>query len=306
MAKRTLFVTGANGFLGKYAARHFSSLGFRVIGIGRKQPSESDCEYWGINCWYTIPLTPQLLKTIPEKPELIIHCAGSGSVGFSFSHTYEDYLNTVNTTAAVLEYIKTSQPEARLIYPSSAAVYGAIEPVPASEGRVPNPMSPYGVHKLIAEHLCRSYSRHFRLDITILRFFSLYGEYLKKQLIWDACGKISQGQLNFGGDGNETRDWLHVSDAVRLMEYTSQSKEHGIQIYNGGSGVGVATREILSDICDLLGTNRLPVFSGEGRTGDPVYLVADTTEALRLGWKPLTSWKEGLQKYISWYKTGRF
>src|SRR6185312_5873943 len=119
-------------------------------------------------------------------------------------------------------FLRCYCPQATLVVPSSAAVYGAVRQIPINESGPRNPISPYGVHKKIAEDLCYSYARHFGARIALVRFFSVYGAGLRKQLLWDACNKLVVGDGRFGGHGNEVRDWLHIEDAARLLIAAAQ------------------------------------------------------------------------------------
>ena len=155
--------------------------------------------------------------TYAGEPDVIVHCAGSGSVGFSMTHPYQDFQRTVATTLAVLEYARLYAPRARVAYPSSAGVYGEVQKLPIAETDPLSPASPYGVHKRFAEELCASYAQHFGIAVAVVRLFSVYGAGLRKQLLWDASQKIMRGENRFFGTGEEIRDWLHVEDAASLL-----------------------------------------------------------------------------------------
>ena len=114
-------------------------------------------------------------------------------------------------------------------------MYGNADALPIAESTPINPISPYGVHKQIAEELIRSYAHHFSLSVAIVRFFSLYGPGLRKQLLWDACTKIEKGDFDFYGTGHEVRDWLHVQDAARLLLTLPSHASSDAVIVNGGN-----------------------------------------------------------------------
>src|SRR5215831_1661268 len=112
-------VTGARGFLGRYVAKSLSNAGYTVTGIGHGTWDPVEQSEFGISFWSTASITVDALTTYAGEPDVIVHCAGSGSVSFSVAHPYQDYLRTVATTAAVLEYIRTNSPHTKLVYPSS-------------------------------------------------------------------------------------------------------------------------------------------------------------------------------------------
>lgn len=298
---KKVLVTGAHGFVGRNAALAFKKKGYRVIGIGLGKWIEEDHRDFGIDEWNESSVSFEALKGI-KQIDTIIHCAGSGSVGYSLTHPLEDFQMTIDCTAGVLEYMRIYCPHARLIYPSSAAVYGAAEDRPIRETDILNPVAPYGYYKKIAEILCESYSKNFSLNISIIRFFSLYGRGLKKQLLWDACNKFASGnaEIIFYGTGNETRDWIHINDAVSLIYEVSQSSNK-FEILNGGSGRRVTIKEILDFMAQVFGKKQEAVFNKETRHGDPKYYHADMTTAFKLNWRPVTSLEEGVKEYVEWF-----
>ena len=303
MKTRTALITGAYGFIGRNIARLFGEKGWNVIGMGHGVWLRTEWTKWKIAEWNTCDITIDSLQTYAGDPDVIVHCAGGSSVGFSVSHPAEDFNRTVSSTLAVLEYMRLFNNTAQLIYPSSAAVYGRQDDRQLGEDEPLSPVSPYGYHKKIAEDLCKSYSDNYELRVSIIRFFSLYGEGLRKQLLWEACGKFSRGeeQVMFFGSGEETRDWLHVLDAVKLILLRSESSDR-FSIVNGGSGERVTIREILEYMSNEYGAHQSVLFNGVVRKGDPNFYRADTTRAVSLGWKPSVDWRQGVRDYVKWYQ----
>ena len=299
--KRTAMITGAHGFIGRHVAQRFARAGHKVIGIGHGSWSDKELVEFGIHEWHTADITLDTLMDYAGEPDVLIHCAGSGAVSYSMTHPYQDFNRSVTTTASVLEYIRVYAPHCKLIYPSSAAVYGVAESLPINESDALHPLSPYGVHKLMAEELCKSYGNNFQISISIVRLFSIYGEGLRKQLLWDACSKASFGDNLFFGSGMELRDWLHVEDAAELMFVLSQSTDPGCTIANGGSGEGVPVRDVLTAVFEAYQTSSRPTFSGLPRPGDPPGYQAVIKLAQESGWTPRVSWREGVQRYVNWF-----
>jgi UDP-glucose 4-epimerase len=299
---RKILITGAHGFIGRYAAKFFSGMGWHVTGIDLTSWDEGEKGLWGITDWHTSDITLDNLMSYAGKPDLIIHCAGSGTVGFSMTHPYEDYKMNVDTTMSILEFARLHAPEARILYPSSAAVYGAANRIPIDELVEPNPITPYGVHKKSAEDLCRSYAHYFGLSVAIIRLFSIYGIGLRKQLLWDACLKIHNHENSFWGTGFETRDWVHVEDAVALFNKTAIHASSQCPVVNCGSGLGVPICDILSEIFRCFGRTDSTTFSGTSRSGDPLHYVADISLARMWGWKPERDWRQGIREYVEWFK----
>ena len=201
-----ILITGAHGFLGRHCAKHFNQKGFDVYGIGRGQFNNDELKTVGLHHWFEKPITNDNLIALECDFKLMIHCAGGSSVAKSLDNPEADYNNTVTTTKEILEYIKLHSPTTRLIYPSSAAVYGECSSKKNSVGDALTPSSPYGTNKQLAEELCLSYHHNDGINISIIRFFSIYGPELKKQLIWDACHKLlaADTTVEFWGTGQET------------------------------------------------------------------------------------------------------
>ena len=295
-------ITGAHGFLGRYCAKEFSRGGWQVVGIGLGRWCGEEPADFGMSAWVESEVTTEALLSIEDKFDAIVHCAGSGSVGFSLSHPYEDFRMTVDTTASVLEFMRLAAPSARLVYPSSAAVYGCNHPGPIREDSHLSPVSPYGMHKRMAEDLCVSYRRSFQVFSAVVRFFSLYGPGLRKQLLWDACHRMAKGgAVEFFGSGEEIRDWLHVCDAARLVRVIAEAPESNL-VVNGGSGNYVTVREVLTRTAASLGGNLQLSFNGCVREGDPKCLAADISLARGLGWTPLVQLEDGIKDYVAWFR----
>ena len=249
-------------------------------------------------------MTLGALLTQASVPDAVVHCAGGGSVGYSVTRPYDDYLRTVASTAALLEFMRLYAPKAALVYPSSAAVYGHAAKLPISETDPLRPVSPYGVHKQIAEQLCASHASRYGIRIAIVRLFSVYGCGLRKQLLWDACSRISNGGTEFSGTGKEQRDWLHIDDAASLLALALDHAGTDCPVLNGGSGQAASVSQVLREIAGLLGVDASVTFTGQVRKMDPVAYVADISRARALGWNPARQWRDGVGEYVHWFRSG--
>jgi len=297
-----VLITGASGFLGRHVARAFAEEGHRVVGLGRAPWTESEWRAWGLSGWLCAEVNLETLRAIAEAPEFIVPCAGSGSVGFSFKSPLADFEATVGTLGSTLEYMRLCAPEARLVYPSSAAVYGQVEQLPIRENTPFRPMSPYGSHKLMAEQLCRSYAQHFGLRVALVRFFSLYGPGLRKQLLWDACVKFAHGEASFLGTGQEARDWVHVTDGAQLLKVAAAHADVHCRVVNGASEVGTTVLEALTLLRTAFPGAPPLAFTREAKVGDPSAYRGDGSQARAWGWAPSIDIEEGVAEYAAWFR----
>ncbi|TIW39983.1 MAG: NAD-dependent epimerase/dehydratase family protein, partial [Mesorhizobium sp.] len=159
---------------------------------------------------------------------------------------------------------------------SSAAVYGGGHAGSIRVDAALDPYSPYGYHKRMVEELGRSYSAAYGQPVSVARLFSVYGEGLRKQLLWDLCGRLAAGESDIvlGGTG---------------------------RVYNGGAGAPASVSTISSMVLEAWGGNHRLSFSGESRRGDPVNLISDPSgvpEGLQLQ-VPLS---RGIAGYVDWYR----
>jgi len=300
-------ITGARGFIGRHLAKTLHKQGFKVCGIGHGAWPEVECSTWGVDYWLNGDITKRNLDIIQAdfgQPDVVFHLAGGSSVGPSLAAPEEDFRRSVISAAELLEWARLATPDVRLVLASSAAVYGAGHNTPIQETNALAPYSPYGYHKRIAEELFESYGKNFGLNTAIVRLFSIYGPELKKQLLWDVCGRLSKdaSRLQLGGSGNEMRDWLHISDAVQLLLLSAASACHDGYIVNGGTGVAVTVSQIAEQLCMAWGESTSIEFSGKSREGDPQYLVSNATKATSLGFTSKMSWQEGIADYVTWFK----
>lgn len=297
-------VTGAHGFIGRHVALHLAQSGYAVTGLGHGAWLQSDQRRWGISDWHEGDVTPDSLLRCAGEPELVVHCAGSGSVGFSVDHPFQDFLRTVAASAALFDHARAHMPGTRLVIPSSAAVYGAVGRLPIAESAPLDPVSPYGTHKMVTEHMARSYARQYGVRIAIVRLFSVYGPGLRKQLLWDACGKLMRGDRLFYGTGMETRDWLHVSDAAALLAEAGRRASPSCPTINGGTGIASTVRDTLTTLAGKLGIREPVAFSGLSRAGDPTAYQADTDLLSSWSWQPGIALEQGLNEYADWFRAG--
>lgn len=302
----TVWITGAHGFIGRYLARYMAGMGHSVCGLGHGNWTEDARSLWGVSQWLNGDIEYSNLQRMLEDhdvPDVVFHLAGGSSVGHSIQQPLENFRRSVDSTAQLLDWMSRRVPAARLVFVSSAAVYGAGHGQPICENSQLSPFSPYGHHKAMAEQLCRCYVENFGLTVSVVRFFSVYGPELRKQLIWDVCTRLMHdSEVQLGGSGNEQRDWLYIEDAVRLLEKSWRKTDGPLSIVNGGTGRGHTVSEVMDTLGAAWGGSVTFKFSGEKRPGDPQYLVADPTAVTSLGFHPQLSLEDGIKETVAWFK----
>jgi UDP-glucose 4-epimerase len=305
----TILITGGAGFLGQACARQFHAAGWRVVGIGHGHWTIDEAHAAGFDHWVNAPVSIQVLTGLEEKLQAVAHCAGNGSVPYSLQQPLAAFENTVGTTALLLEYLRLHAPKAVVLYPSSAAVYGAAAEQPLRETVVPNPVSPYGFHKQMVELLLATHAQAFGQPAVAIRFFSIFGPGLRKQLLWDASTRLLSGESPqlFWGTGDETRDWIYVDDAASLMLHLAEQSVRtnvtaGLKVINGASGIRVTVSEVLGRLAEALGSSAEISFNGEIRVGDPRFYHADVTQLRASEWQPSVSLDHGIANYAAWIR----
>ncbi len=304
--KKVVLVTGAAGFIGRYVARCYHEHGWYVIALGHGSFGENEQHKWGIDEWHYAECDFSGLSAArAERASVIVHCAGSGSVGLSVKYPEVDFARNTGCTASVLGFIRQCATHIKFILLSSAAVYGMVEQLPIQENTVLKPISPYGLHKKMSEELCQLYGRQYGIQSIIVRLFSVYGNGLRKQLLWDACNKMAQSEAVFWGTGKETRDWVHVTDVAELLFIAKNFADVKANAVNCGSGRSVSIETVLKNLASSLGYSENIKFNGQVDVGNPKDYLADIDNVASWGWKPQKELSEGVDDYVRWFNEQR-
>jgi UDP-glucose 4-epimerase len=309
-----VWVTGAVGFLGRALVQKFADAGSFVAGIGNTGGVDATLEgvplgtIGGRRAWVGTAINVDSLEALHKMtgcPDLVLHAAGRASVGPSLTDPLADYYSSVEVTAVILDFLRRRAPHARFIFPSSAAVYGVRPRGPISEDTVSIPISPYGAHKLAAECLIGAATRVFGQNCVIIRYFSLYGPGLKRQLLWDISNRLKENpnQILLSGTGDETRDLIHIDDAVELAYRSALYRGGNFLLVNGGTGTSLSVRDLAQVLISSLGKQVAIRFTQTQRLGDPPHLEADTklTKQL-LCFVPNHTLESGMLTYAKWVR----
>jgi UDP-glucose 4-epimerase len=300
-ANKTVLITGVAGFLGRYAARHFSQSGWKVIGLDilpqENAPMESLAHYKrmmlpgsGIN---------EILGSF--HPDVCIHCAGRAAVSLSVTDPTTDFQSGPLLVFDILNALRQQAPACRFVFLSSAAVYGNPTALPIREEQSPSPLSPYGYHKWQSELICQEFSQIYGLRTASVRIFSAYGPGLHRQVIWDICQKaLVQKKLKLYGTGQETRDFIHALDIASALKLIATEAPMEGDVYNLASGRQVSISELAHKLLDALGLECDIAFDGKVPLGTPSNWQADISRIAELGFVQKINLDSGLKINAEW------
>jgi nucleoside-diphosphate-sugar epimerase len=305
-----VLVTGCAGFIGSHLSEELIARGHDVVGVdcftdyyarSAKEANLSRLRDESRFSLHEVDLAIADLEPLVEGIDLVYHQAAQPGVRGSWGKHFEIYArNNILATQRLLEAVK-AQPLRKFVYASSSSIYGDAESYPTSETALPRPVSPYGMTKLAAEQLVYLYWRNYGVPSAALRYFTVYGPRqrpdmaFRKFIDWVRDGE----PIQVYGDGEQTRDFTFVSDAVAANIAAGLSPEVG-RAYNVGGGSRVGVNEVVAMLGELLG--RSPrVHHVENARGDVRHTSADTSLARDLlGYAPRVDLRQGLAAEVEW------
>ena len=232
----------------------------------------------------------------------VFHLAAQAGVRKSWGRDFEIYTtNNIEATQLLLEAANAMPALERLVYSSSSSVYGDRVAMPMREDALPEPVSPYGVSKLAAEQLCYLYFANFKVPTVSLRYFTVYGPRQRPDMAFHKFLRASMTDqpITLYGDGDQTRDFTFVTDAVDANVLAATRGVPG-RVYNIGGGSRVSMNEVLAMIERVTGrTPRVNV--DPAQKGDMRHTYADTSRAREdLGYAPAVGLEQGLAAEHQW------
>jgi UDP-glucose 4-epimerase len=306
-------VTGAAGFIGSQLTERLLAEGHEVTGIDAfvdYYPREVKEENLGRarQAGERFRLVEGALQDLPLVPLLegcahVYHLAAQAGVRASWGAEFDRYTqhNVLGTQRLLEAAVAAGVP--RLVYASSSSVYGDCESLPLREDSPCRPVSPYGVTKLAAEHLCHLYARSMGLPVVSLRYFTVYGPRQRPDMAFHRFLKAARDgrPVTVYGDGRQTRDFTYVDDILDATRAAAEAGRPGTA-YNVGGGERVAITEVLRLVESVTG-RALEVRRDEAQKGDMRDTFADTGAAGRdLGFRPTVPLSEGLAREWQWLK----
>ncbi|HNP34081.1 MAG TPA: NAD-dependent epimerase/dehydratase family protein [Flavobacterium sp.] len=291
-----ILIIGSKGFIGSYAVKFFKQQNFEVLSCD-VVTDYNDKNYFQIDATNSDYLS--LFEG--NKIDVCLNCSGAASVPLSIEFPMKDFnLNTVNVYK-ILESIRTQQSQCRFINLSSAAVYGNPVNLPISEEANLKPLSPYGIHKMQAEQICKEFYEYYGIKTCSLRIFSAYGNGLQKQLLWDLFKKFTLNPaVELFGTGNETRDFIHVEDVVQAVHLVINNASFSGEEINLANGEEYSIAYVAQLYKDILKSDKNIVFNQFSKPGDPLYWKADISKLKAMGYISNKKFEIGVAEYINW------
>jgi nucleoside-diphosphate-sugar epimerase len=308
-------VTGAAGFIGSHLCDRLLALGHKVVGVDSfadyyaRALKEQNLEALRAHPDFTfeeLDLVDADLRRVLPGANVVYHLAGRPGVRPSWGEQFDGYVrDNVLATQRLLESLKDI-PVDRLVFAGSSSVYGDAEMFPTKETALPRPVSPYGVTKLAAEHLTLLYTKNFGLPVVSVRYFTVYGPRQRPDMAFSRFmqAMVDGEPIEVFGDGEQTREFTYVSDAVEGTIKAATADVVG-QVVNLGGGSRVTINRVLATLEDISRAKArrktLPAAPGDPRhTGASINLAREL-----LGWEPRVSLREGLTRQWEWFQASR-
>lgn len=307
-----VLITGAAGFIGSHLSQKCLDHGHDVLGI------DSLTTYYDPACklanlaqigqhpawtFMEADLVDADLSDLTDGIDIVFHLAAQPGVRASWGQTFEAYVSSNVTAMQRLLEASTAAGVERFVFASSSSVYGDAERLPTGEDTPLQPISPYGATKALGEHLCRLYHRSYALPVVMLRYFTVYGPRQRPDMAFNKLirAALEQDEITIYGDGEQTRDFTFVSDAVDGTIAAAEVGQPGA-VYNLGGGSRTSLNEVLEMIGEIT-AERLDIRRVEAQAGDARDTAADTLRArTQLGFVPSRSLYDGLAEQVAWHR----
>ena len=305
-------VTGVAGFVGSTIGARLATEGWDVVGID------------AFTDYYDVALKKENLARLPDSVEVhaariqdvdldallrdvdvVFHEAGQPGVRSSWGREFAIYIDqNIRATQLLLEAARTAPRLSRLVYASSSSVYGDALRYPTTEADRPAPVSPYGVTKLAAEHLCSLYAANFGLPTVSLRYFTVFGPRQRPDMAFTRflTAAATGTSITLYGTGEQVRDFTYVDDIVEANLRAATERVPPGTVLNIAGGTNVSVNQVL----DIMGvtTGRTIAVDRQPRSdGDVERTGGDASQAAQLlGWQPRVGIEEGIACQWAWVR----
>jgi len=306
-----ILVTGGAGFIGSHLVDKLVELGYSVRVIDNLSSGSLDnikhhlerksIEFVNLD----IKNYEELRRFVKDKDvEVVFHFAANPEVRVSTTNPEIHFRENIVATFNILEASRLGGVK-EIVFASSSTVYGEVGSIPVPEETPTRPVSVYGASKASCENLLHAYSSLYGIRAVVLRYANIVGPRLRHGVIYDLLMKLSRNrsELEVLGDGEQTRSYLHVKDAVEATILAWRSTRDHYVVLNVGNTDYITVRDIVSTILEETGLTRVkviykPLLHGVGWPGDIKKIVLDIRKLMSLGWKPSMNSREAVASTV--------
>ena len=302
---KKVVVTGGAGFIGSHLIERLVEQGYQVIALddlstGKMENIRELLRNDIVEFIRGSVTDLELLKGLFKGASYVFHLAALPSVPRSLENPLDCHQVNVTGTLNVLLAARGNGVR-KVVYASSSSVYGDTPTLPKEEGMFPHPLSPYAAAKLAGEYYCQVFNEAYKLPTVCLRYFNVYGPRQDANSQYAAViprfiKKVYEGTSTIiFGDGEQTRDFTFVKDAVEATFLAAESNARGV--FNVAGGQSITINKLAELIIKLVGNKVEPIHQ-EPRPGDVRHSLADISRARAFGYEPKCSLEAGLGEMI--------
>ena len=294
-----IFITGGAGYIGSHMVKTAYKAGHDIITIDNLSTGHQDAVLFGKFEFCNVLDLEELDKLFKKhKPDAVMHFSSVSLVGESVSDPFKYYNNNVTGTLSLLKAMIDNNCN-KLIFSSTAAIFGNPEYIPIDEKHPKKPINPYGKSKLMVEEILKDFESAYNLKYVSFRYFNAAGHDPEGELserhnpethLLPIIMQAVKGQRDsvsiFGtdfdtNDGTCVRDYIHVNDLasahLKGLDYLDKNESKSVE-FNLGNGIGHSVKEVIQQVKDITGKN-FTVIEGIRRDGDPSILIANGEKA---------------------------
>lgn len=305
---KKILVTGGAGFIGSHLVDALVKKGAKVTvvdnlftgSISNLELSKEKIVFKNVDI-----RDEKKLRKVMNNQEIIFHLAANADVPYSVDYPQEDFEINILGSFNVLKNALKNHVK-KILFASSAAVYGNPEYTPVDEKHPTVPISPYGASKLAIERLGYTYYKTYGLPFVILRIFNTCGERQSRYVMYDLLKKLykNTSKLEVLGTGNQRRDYSYVSDTVDAFILAAENENSSGQVYNIAGGKTVSIKELVTMLLKILNINKINInYTKKSWAGDIDIISADISKIKEdFKFAPKVSLEDGLKRLHLWLK----
>jgi UDP-glucose 4-epimerase len=305
---KKVVVTGGAGFIGSHLSEELAGQGYHVtilddLSSGMMENIEELLKNQNVEFIQGSVTDLSLLQRLFKDARYVFHEAAISSVSKSVEDPLTSHEANLTGTLKVLQAAKDNNVK-KVVFASSASVYGTTTARIEREDMTPSPLSPYAVTKLAAEYYFQVFRELYRLPGACLRYFNVYGPREDPNSQYGVVIPMFIRRVGAGkppiifGDGEQTRDFIFVKDIVQANIKAAESDACGI--FNIGQGENITVNRLAELIIELIGSGVKPIYQ-EPRQGEVRHSLADITKARGFGYEPKYSLRDGLAETVRWF-----